>query len=217
MIVVSTSLFLLVLNNPAHALVIAAPFIAISAFKASVFLVSLLFLPVTTLIHVLKKWGVLKTITVALVILGLAFGIAFGTLSLFKESSSKRMVGKDSVMEYGELGARPPAYYDRIALPEQPFSFKAPNLNSPYPSAMRRGPDWSMIIIMYVVLTALLAVITLVPILIILVVVRKARNEEVGLKRILAISVLVSVTVAIPLAFGLGLLYTLTNNDVVIY
>lgn len=207
MVVILASLFLLASNTPVHALVIAAPLIAISAFKASVFLVSLLSLPLTTLIHVIKKWGVLKTITVSLAVLGLVFGVAFGTLSLFKESSSKKMVIKDS-------GTQSQEYYDRIALPEQPSGFAAP---SPYPPGMKRSVNWSAILLIYSIFAVALAVILLVPILIILIVVGKARNEAVDLKKILAISVLVSMVIAIPLAFGLGLLYTLITNNIVIY
>lgn len=209
LVVISVSLFLLASNTPVYALAIVAPLIAISAFKASVFLVSLLSLPVTMLIHVIKRWGVLKTITVSLAILGIAFGVAFGTLSLFKESSSKKMVGKDSVMEYGGFGA--PAYVDRVADPAQPSSFL--KIPSPYPPATR-SENWSTILLMYSVLVVALFVILLVPIFLILIVVKKARNEGIGLKRILAISVLVSMIIAIPLAFGLGLLYTL---NIVIY
>jgi len=209
--VVTTGFLTLVLNAPAHALVIAAPLIAISAFKASVFLASLLTVPVTALIHIAKRWGILKTIAVSLVILCLVFGITFGVLSILKETTSQSKIKENYETNIVDFGGSP--YADKMVGQEQPSNYRY----APRPSPGVIADDSFTTLVTYLVLTGALFVILLVPVLIILVVVKKARDESVGLKRILAVGVLVSMVIAIPAAFCLGLFFAATFWRIVVY
>lgn len=203
LVVISLSLLLLVLNTPVHALVIAAPLIAISAFKAGVFLVSVMSIPTAILIKVLKRWGTMKTCVVSLIILGLIFSVVYGMLAMVRENSSNKTTGRRLEYVDGFSVAEPPLYYNRITGSKVAVG--------------RPVERYFRVLMVYAVLTVASAVILLIPIVIILVVIGKARNEDVRLGRIVAISGLVGTVIALPLAFCLGIIYAVTSGSIVVY
>lgn len=196
---------------PTYALVIAAPLIAIPALKASVFLVSFLALPLTTLIHLLKKLGIIKTILISVAILSVIFGLVYGLLNIYKSIYLNKLSDVGYSQKSIDLGM--PAYYDKIALPEASSNLRAPSPTVPKIGVTSIYP----VLLTYLLSTALLVIMLLIPILIVLIITNKARDEHISLGRITVIGLLVSAVIAIPTAFCLGLLYLAATRDVAVY
>jgi hypothetical protein len=74
-----------------------------------------------------------------------------------------------------------------------------------------------ILLVGYLILTAAVFVIVLIPIFLILITVKKIRDEKVGLMQLLAVGILISVVISIPSAFCLGLFYAVTTRTVVVY
>lgn len=211
--VLSLSLFILRSCYPAHALVIAAPIIAISVFKAAVFLVSLLSVPLTVLIRLIKKQGALKTIGISLLVLAVIFGLAFAFLAALSKNSYDR---------YGLYSRPAPGInakenrdivsFDRVVDPNNVSApimpYEAP---APYRSPLLR------IMIYYLIGTSVLLVIMCIPLFLTLVIINNVRKQSISLKRMFAVSALVSLVVSIMCVFVAGLAALTFNNILTVY
>lgn len=204
-IVIAVTILSFVFANPAQAIIVGAPLIAISILKLTAFFVSALAVPLTVMINIVKK-DTKKSLFIAFIVLAVLFASVY-----FALSNVVKLQGPVDYKMQNSNFYQAPSNFKALELEKQDFTQDSPKQGFGYQIA---APSITGIAITYFLYSF---VGLSFPTLAVLYVISKRRLVAWEKKRLLSLWVTLTITMAVIISFTFTVLYWINSTNGYLY